>query len=92
MLRYIVRLTGLGLSPFLNEQVADISLPTDYYVAHLLLLPNDPGPRQWYSLNSKDKAEQFGEGLLLYPMQVLGQLCTMAFQKPELYPRRHPRL
>lgn len=42
----MVRLTGLRSSPFLNEQVADTSLPTDYFVAHLLLLPNDPGPEE----------------------------------------------
>lgn len=39
-------LAGIGASRYQNEQVAASPLPTDYYVAHLLLLPDEPGPNQ----------------------------------------------
>lgn len=40
----MVTLTGFGAAPYQNEQVAASPLPTDYYVAHLLLVPDEPGP------------------------------------------------
>jgi hypothetical protein len=42
----MVWLAGLSGSEYENERVADTSPPTDYYVAHLLLLPNEPGPEE----------------------------------------------
>lgn len=42
----MVTLAGIGASQYQNEQVAAFPLPTDYYVAHLLLMPDDPGPNQ----------------------------------------------
>lgn len=38
--------TGFAASAHQNEQVAPSSLPTDYYVAHLFLLPDQPSPNQ----------------------------------------------
>src|SRR6266478_1442275 len=40
----MITLAGIGASPYQNEQVAASPLPTDYYVAHLFLLPDEPGP------------------------------------------------
>lgn len=40
----MIRLAGIGASSYQNEQVAASPLPTDYYVAHLLLVPDEPGP------------------------------------------------
>jgi hypothetical protein len=42
----MITLAGIGASPHSNEHVAGSPLPTDYYVAHLFLLPDEPGPNQ----------------------------------------------
>jgi CHAT domain len=41
-----VKLAGIAASAHQNEQVAPSPLATDYYVAHLFLLPDQPGPNE----------------------------------------------
>lgn len=41
---FLIRLGGLEASAHQNEHVADLSVPTDYYVAHLFVIPDEPGP------------------------------------------------
>src|SRR5882762_9739244 len=40
----MITLGGINASQHTNEQVAPSRFPTDYYVAHLFLLPDEPGP------------------------------------------------
>jgi hypothetical protein len=40
----MVTLAGIAASQHQNEKVGAPPLPTDYYVAHLLLVPDEPGP------------------------------------------------
>ena len=40
----LIRLGGLEASAQQNEHVVDLSVPTDYYVAHLFLIPDELGP------------------------------------------------
>lgn len=42
----MVRAGGISASAYSNEQVAPVSPATAYYVAHLFLLPDEPGPSE----------------------------------------------
>lgn len=44
MLIEIVTVTGLWAAAYNNAQVAPASHPSDYYLAHLAILPDNPGP------------------------------------------------